>query len=324
MMVYDFALSAGPVEVAVIGILQAAGIFALAPLLTGIMRKVKAKTQKRVGVSVIQPYYDLLKLLKKDEVVSEHASWIFSWAPWVVAASTMAAALFVPVFVPFSPVSSAGDILVVLGLFALARFFTMLAGIDTASAFGGIGVSREMMMSSLAEPGLFLTVFVVSLTFGGTNLTSLVGAAAVSGVTIAPSLLFGLIAFFIIALAETGRLPFDNPATHLELTMVHEAMVLEYSGRGLALIQWSQSIKQLLLLGLMVDLFLPIGMPASIDSGLPLLGLGAGAVVFKVVLLAAGVSYLETRVAKWRLFRLPDLFTMAIASAMVGMVLFYL
>ena len=141
-------------------------------------------------------------------------------------------------------------------------------------------------MSSLAEPGLFLTVFVVSLTFGGTNLTSLVGAAARSGVVIAPSMLFGLIAFFIITLAETGRLPFDNPATHLELTMVHEAMVLEYSGRSLALIQWSQSIKQLLLLGLMVDLFLPLGMPTSVDAGLPLLGLGAAAVLVKVVVLA--------------------------------------
>jgi len=324
LIAYDLALSTEAVKIAAMGILQAVGIFALAPLLTGVMRKVKARTQKRIGASFVQPYYDLLKLLKKDEVVSEHGSWVFRWAPWVVASSTMAAALFVPVFVPFSPFSSAGDILVVLGLFALARFFVMLAGIDTASAFGGIGVSREMMMSSLAEPGLFLTVFVVSLTFGGTNLTSLVGAAARTGVVIAPSMLFGLIAFFIITLAETGRLPFDNPATHLELTMVHEAMVLEYSGRGLALIQWSQSIKQLLLLGLLVNLFLPIGMPASADSGLPLLGLGVAAVLIKVVLLAAIVAYLETRVAKWRLFRLPDLFTMAIASAMVGMVLFYL
>lgn len=310
--------------IAVVGILQAAGLFALAPLLTGVMRKVKARTQKRIGASVVQPYYDLVKLLRKDEVVSEHASWVFRWAPWVVASATMTAALFVPVFVPFSPFSAAGDVLVVLGLFALARFFVMLAGIDTANAFGGIGVSREMMLSSLAEPGLFLTVFVVSLTLGGTNLTSLVGAAARLGVVVAPSMLFGLIAFFIITMAETGRLPFDNPATHLELTMVHEAMVLEYSGRGLALIQWSQSIKQLLLLGLMVDLFLPLGMPSSADVGLPMLGLGAGAVVVKVILVAVGIAYLETRVAKWRLFRLPDLFSMAIASAMVGMVLFYL
>jgi len=308
LIAYDITLGADAVKITVIGILQAAGIFALAPLLTGVMRKVKAKRQKRVGASVIQPYYDLLKLLKKDEVVSEHASWVFQWTPWIVAASTMSAALFIPIFVPFSPVSSAGDILVVLGLFALARFFVMLAGIDTPSAFGGI----------------FLTVFVISLTFGGTNLTSLVGAAAQSGVVIAPSVLFGFIAFFIITLAETGRLPFDNPATHLELTMVHEAMVLEYSGRGLALIQWSQSIKQLLLLGLMVDLFLPIGMPASADASLALLGFGAAAVVVKVVLLAVVISYLETRVAKWRLFRLPDLFTMAIASAMVGMIVFYL
>jgi formate hydrogenlyase subunit 4 len=324
LIAYDITLGADAVKITVIGILQTAGIFALAPLLTGVMRKVKAKRQKRVGASVIQPYYDLLKLLKKDEVVSVHASWVFQWTPWIVAASTMSAALFIPIFVPFSPVSSAGDILVVLGLFALARFFVMLAGIDTASAFGGIGVSREMMMSSLAEPGLFLTVFVISLTFGGTNLTSLVGAAAQSGVVIAPSVLFGFIAFFIITLAETGRLPFDNPATHLELTMVHEAMVLEYSGKGLALIQWSQSIKQLLLLGLMVDLFLPIGMPASADASLALLGFGAAAVVVKVVFLAVVISYLETRVAKWRLFRLPDLFTMAIASAMVGMIVFYL
>ena len=311
-------------EVAVTGILQAVGLFALAPLLTGVMRKIKARTQKRIGASVVQPYYDLLKLLRKDEIVSEHASWVFRWAPWVVVSSTMAAALFVPVFVPFSPFSAGGDVLVVLGLLALARFFVMLAGIDTASAFGGIGVSREMMLSSLAEPGLFLTVFVVSLTLGGTNLTSLVGAAARLGVVVAPSMFFGLIAFFIITLAETGRLPFDNPATHLELTMVHEAMVLEYSGRGLALIQWSQSIKQLLLLGLMVDLFLPLGMPSSVDAGLWLLGLGAAVAVVKVILVAMVIAYLETRVAKWRLFRLPDLFSMAIASAMVGMVLFYL
>ena len=138
-------------------------------------------------------------------------------------------------------------------------------------------------------------------------------------------MLFGLIAFFIITLAETGRLPFDNPATHLELTMVHEAMVLEYSGRSLALIEWSQSTKQLLLLALLVNLFLPLGMPASIDAGLPLLGLGAAAPSSSRWPSSRSRSpIVETRVAKWRLFRLPDLFTMAIASAMVGMIFFYL
>jgi formate hydrogenlyase subunit 4 len=299
-------------------------VFALAPLFTGIMRKVKARTQKRMGASVVQPYYDLLKLMKKDEVVSEQTSWVFRAAPWVIASSTVAAALFVPVFLPFSPLSAAGDVLVVLGLFALARFFMMLAGIDAGSAFGGIGTSREMMMSALAEPGLFLTVFVVSLTLGGTNLTGLVDAASRSGVAIAPSMLFGLIAFFVIILAETGRLPFDNPATHLELTMVHEAMLLESSGRSLALMQWSQSTKQLVLFALLVNLFVPLGMPDSIGAGPLQLAGGALAVLLKLGLLAVLVAYVETRVAKWRLFRLPDLLTVAIASGMVGMVFHYL
>lgn len=318
MIVYDIILSTEAVKVTVIGLLQAAGIFALAPLLTGVMSKVKARTQKRVGASVVQPYYDLLKLLKKDEVVSEHASWVFSWAPWVVAASTMTAALFVPVFVPFSPISSAGDILVVLGLFALARFFTMLAGIDTATAFGGIGVSREMMMSSLAEPGLFLTVFVVSLTFGGTNLTSLVGAAAVSGVTIAPSLLFGLIAFFIITLAEMGRLPFDNPATHLELTMVHEAMVLEYAGPDLALVKLGQSMRLVVLLALFADLFVPWGIATSPGPGH--LAVGLVTTVAKVAGLGAALAILEVTVAKLRLFRVPELLAGAFVLSVLAVV----
>jgi len=319
-----FTTGADSLKVVAIGALQVVAVFAFAPLLTGIMRKVKARTQKRIGASVFQPYYEISKLWSKDEVVSDYSSWVFRSAPWVVALATITAALFIPVFVPFSPFSAAGDVLLVIGLLALARFFTMLAGIDAASAFGGIGTSREMMISSLVEPGLFLTIFVVSLTLGGTDLTSLVGAAARSGVVIAPSMLFGLISFFIIILAETGRLPFDNPATHLELTMVHEAMVLEYSGRSLALIEWSQSTKQLVLLALLANLFLPLGMPTSIDVGLLPLGLGALAVLAKVALISVLVAYVETRVAKWRLFRVPDLLTVAIASAMVGMIFFYL
>jgi formate hydrogenlyase subunit 4 len=319
-----FITDAEALKVVTIGALQVVAVFALAPLLTGIMRKVKARTQKRVGASVFQPYYELSKLWIKDEVVSDYSSWIFRSTPWIVAVATITAVLFIPVFVPFSPFSAAGDVLLVLGLLALARFFTMLAGIDAASAFGGIGTSREMMMSSLVEPGIFLTIFVVSLTLGGTDLTSLVDAAAQSGIVIAPSMLFGLISFFVIILAETGRLPFDNPATHLELTMVHEAMVLEYSGRSLALIEWSQSTKQLVLLALLANLFLPLGMPTSVAAGPLHLGLGALAALAKLVLLAMAVAYSETRVAKWRLFRVPDALTVAIASAMVGMIFFYL
>ncbi|HKT22401.1 MAG TPA: NADH-quinone oxidoreductase subunit H, partial [Nitrososphaerales archaeon] len=284
----------------------------------------KARTQKRRGAGVLQPYYDLLKLMRKDEVVSDNASWVFRAAPWVVCVSTLAAALFVPVFLPFSPLSVAGDVLLVLGLFALARFFTMLAGIDAGSPFGGIGTSREMMFSSLVEPGIFLAVFVVSLTLGGTNLTSLVDAAARTGATIVPSMVFGLIAFLLIVMAETGRIPFDNPATHLELTMVHEAMLLEYSGRGLALMEWAQSAKQLILFGLLVDIFVPFGMPSSANAGLFALLAGASAVLVKVGLLAAGIAYIETRVAKWRVFRLIDLLSLAVASGMVGIVFHYL
>jgi formate hydrogenlyase subunit 4 len=306
-----------------VGIAQPVVLVALAPLLTGIMRKIKSRTQKRVGAGIFQPYYDLFKLMKKDEVVSDQSSWVFRSAPWVMMVAMVTAALFVPAFVPFSLFGSAGDALVVIGMFGLARFFTMLAGLDVASAFGGLGSSREMMISSLAEPALFLAIFVVSLTLGGTGLTGLVGAAAQSaGTVIAPAMLFALIGFFIVILAETGRIPFDNPATHLELTMVHEAMVLEYSGKSLALIQWSHSIKQIILLALLVNIFVPFGMPVN-TSGWQAAA-GAGAFLAKIVALAALVAYVETRVAKWRLFRVPDLLVIAIASSMIGVIFFYL
>ena len=202
MTVYDLVL----------GVLQTCSILAMAPLMTGIMRKVKARTQKRRGSGVLQPYYELSKLFKKDEVASDQSSWIFRYAPWVMLVSTITAALFIPVFLPFSPFSSDGDILVVLGLFALANFFMMLAGLDTASAFGGLGSSREMMMAALIEPALFITIFVISLTLGGTNLTALVSAAASSGFLIAPSMLFALIAFLVIFLAETEHPPLCDSA----------------------------------------------------------------------------------------------------------------
>ncbi|MGA2874189.1 MAG: NADH-quinone oxidoreductase subunit H [Nitrososphaerales archaeon] len=327
MAMYDLALALNALDVAkdVLGVLQVCSILALAPLMTGIMRKVKARTQKRRGSSVIQPYFELLKLMKKDEVVSDQSSWIFRYAPYVMLVSTITAALFIPVFLPFSPFSSVGDILVVLGLFALANFFMMLAGLDTASAFGGLGSSREMMLSALIEPALFITIFVVSLTLGGTNLTALVGASASTGLVIAPSMLFALIAFAVIFLAETGRLPFDNPATHLELTMIHEAMVLEYSGKGLAMVQWAQSIKQLILLTLIVNLFFPIGMPVQISNVMiSPIALSIASYLAKVALLAAIMAYAESRVAKWRMFRLPDLLSVAIASSMVGVVFHFL
>jgi formate hydrogenlyase subunit 4 len=309
------------VEIA-IGIIQVLVLIVLSPLITGIMRKTKAKTQKRIGFSVFQPYYDIVKLIRKDEVVSDQSSWIFRSAPWVNFVAIGAAAFFIPVFLSHSPFGVVGDLLLVIGLFGLARFFTMLAGLDVASAFGGLGSSREMMISVLLEPALFLTIFVVALTYGGTNLSTMIGAASNSALLPHPQLIFAAIAMFIIILGETGRLPFDNPATHLELTMVHEAMILEYSGKSLALIEWSQSIKQIILFALIANIFVPWGISSSVS--VPALGIGILAFVVKISIFAVFVAFTESSIAKWRLFRLPDLISIAIASSMIGIVFFYL
>lgn len=304
-----------------IGVIQTLVLLVLAPLLTGIMRKTKARTQKRIGSSILQPYYDMVKLMRKDEVVSESSSWIFRASPWINFVSVVTAACFIPVMIFYSPFGLAGDILVVVGLFGLGRFFTLLAGLDVASSFGGLGSSREMMMSALIEPALFITIFAVSVTLGGTNLSTMV-ESAVHSTILAPSIIFAAISLFIIILAETGRLPFDNPATHLELTMMHEATVLEYSGKSLALIEWSQSIKQIVLLGLFVNLFVPFGM--STVASFALLGIGLMFFITKTVFLSIFIAFIETKVAKWRLFRVPDLISMAIASSIIGVIFFYL
>lgn len=306
----------------VIGIIQAIVIMALSPLMTGIMRKTKARTQKRVGSGILQPYYDITKLLRKDEVVSDQSSWIFRISPWINFVAIGTAAFFIPVFLIYSPFGLVGDLLLVIGLFALARFFTMLAGLDVSSTFGGLGSSREMMISALLEPAIFLAVFVVAITYGGTNLSTIVEAASNSALLSHPQLIFAAIAMFVVVLGETGRLPFGNHATHLELTMVHEAMVLEYSGKSLALVEWSQSIKQLILFALIVNIFVPWGISSSVEPSA--IGIGLFTFVIKVSTLAVGIAFLESSVAKWRLFRLPDLVSIAIASSMIGLVFYYI
>src|SRR5574340_61083 len=306
----------------ILGIIQALILMALSPLVTGIMRKTKARTQKRVGFSIFQPYYDMVKLVRKDEVVSDQRSWIFRCTPWVNFATIGTAAFFIPVFLSHSPFGLVGDLILVIGLFGLAMFFTMIAGLDVSSAFGGIGSSREMMTSVILEPALFLAIFVVALTYGGTNLSTLVEAASTSPLLPHPPLIFAAIAMFVIMLRETGRLPFGNHATHLELTMMHEAMVLEYSGKSLALMDWSQSIKQIILFTLIANIFVPWGISSSI-SAVPL-GLGLLAFMIKISIFAVSVAFLESSIAKWRLFRIPDLISVAIASSLIGLVLYYL
>ena len=258
-------------------VLQTVLLLALAPLVSGCIRNWKAKLQNRRGPRVWQPYFDLIKFLRKDMVISEHASWVFSAAPYVVFISALLAGLMVPMVTAQAPLSLFGGVLAVVGLLALGRFFLALGGLDPASAFGGMGSSREMTIAAIAEPALMLAIFTVAITAGSTDLSQMVPAAQQPGWNLLnPTHVLAFAALFIVLLAETGRIPVDNPATHLELTMIHEAMLLEYSGRYLALMEWGASIKQLVLMALLVNIFLPGGHGDRLSA----LALGLGLAVF--------------------------------------------
>ncbi len=295
-------------------LLQTALLLLLAPLLSGCIRNWKAKLQNRRGPRVWQPYLDLLKFLRKDMVISEHASWIFRAMPFVLFFSTILAGLIVPLVSSTAPLSLFGDALALVGLLALGRFFLALGGLDPGSAFGGMGSSREMTISAIAEPALMLAIFTVAITAQSTNLSQmLVAAQGPTWKLLNPAHLLAFAALFIVLLAETGRLPVDNPATHLELTMIHEAMILEYSGRYLALIEWSASIKQLVLMGLLVNLFFPLGIAADLQPGSLMISFLW--FLAKLLALAGAVVLVETTNAKLRLFRIPDLLSAAFILA---------
>ncbi|OIO59498.1 MAG: formate hydrogenlyase [Alphaproteobacteria bacterium CG_4_10_14_0_2_um_filter_63_37] len=287
----------------------------LAPLATGLLRWFKAHLQNRQGPPLLQPYRDLLKLLAKQPLVPEPSSWIFRAAPYIGFAAIVVAAAIVPVLSIPSPLTALGDVIVLAALFALARFFTALAALDTGTPFGGMGASREMSIASLAEPAMLMAIFVLSLAAHSTNLSVMIDSTLNAGLVLRPSVAFALIAMVLVALAETGRLPVDNPATHLELTMIHEAMVLEYSGRYLALIEWAQQIKLLLFVTLILNLFAPWGIAdAAGDWWIALV-----AWVLKVVALLGLLGVLETTVAKMRIFRVPEYLGAAFAIGMLGM-----
>lgn len=304
-----------------IAIFQIIVIIALAPLSNGIMKKVKAFFQIRKGQSIFQPYYDIAKLLRKDSVVSENASWIFHAAPIISFVAILTAGLLIPIYISDMPFSFAGDLIAVVYLFALARFFTALASLDTGSSFGGMGGSREMFVASVVEPAMMLSIFAITLNLGSTNLgyisqtVSSMGLAAVS-----PYHLLAFVALFIIAIAETGRIPVDNPATHLELTMIHEAMILEYSGKQLALVELGAMMKQLLVFSLLANIFFPWG----ISSGATAAGIAVALVAFliKIGILGAAMAMVETSTAKWRLFRLPDLLSVSLMLSFLALVSF--
>ena len=299
-------------------------MLAVAPGIVGLIRKVKARFECRRGASLFQPYADLAKLFRKQPVVSSTASWIFTAAPYVVFAATMAAGLLVPVFASQVPLNFAGNIIALVYLLALGTFFLILAGLDAGSAFGGMGGSRESIIASLAEPAMIMAVFAIALTTGSTNLSTIVHKTALmEGIVTDPSPhLMALAALFIVAIAETGRVPVDNPATHLELTMIHEAMVLEYSGRYLALIEWASGLKLLVFLTLIVNVFAPWGIATTFAPGA--LALGLAAYLVKVAGLAAVIGTMECMFAKMRLFRLTDLLGAAFILALLGLLFFYI
>ncbi len=300
-------------------LLQTALLLALAPLISGCIKNWKAKLQNRRGVRVWQPYFDLAKFLRKDMVISEHASWIFRVVPYVLFISTLLAGLMVPMVSVSAPLSLFGGALAFVGLLALGRFFLALGGLDPASAFGGMGSSREMTIAAVAEPALMLAIFTVAIAaHKSTNLSQmLIAAQGPTWKLLNPAHVLAFAALFIVLLAETGRIPIDNPATHLELTMIHEAMILEYSGRYLALVEWSASVKQLVLMALLANIFFPIGI--ATDSSAASLGLSLGWFMVKLLALAGAVVLVETTNAKLRLFRVPDLLSAAFILATLAL-----
>jgi len=299
-------------------LLQLVLLLALAPLLSGCIKNWKAKLQNRRGPRPWQPYLDLAKFLRKDMVISEHASWVFRLTPQLLFLSTLLAGLMMPLVSAQAPLSLFGGALALIGLLALGRFFLALAGLDPASAFGGMGSSREMTISAVAEPALVLALFTVAIGAGSTNLSQMVNAAqGPAWKLLNPAHLLAFAALFIVLLAETGRLPVDNPATHLELTMIHEAMILEYSGRYLALVEWSASIKQLVLMALLVNVFFPIGLATALTP--QALGISAVWLLAKLLALSAAVVLVETTNAKLRLFRVPDLLSVAFILATLAL-----
>jgi formate hydrogenlyase subunit 4 len=307
-----------------VALLQMVVLLSASPFIVGLIRKVKARLQCRRGANVLQPYADLAKLFRKEVVISTTTSWIFTAAPYIIFGSTLTAGMLVPLFTSTMPLNFAGNIIALVYLLALGTFFLMLAGLDAGSAFGGMGSSREAIIASLAEPAMMLSIFAIALSAGTTNLSRIVHKTALfEGIAAAPPpYLMAFATLFIVALAETGRVPVDNPATHLELTMIHEAMTLEYAGRYLALVEWASAMKLLVFLALLVNIFAPWGIATSITPGA--IAVGLAAFLAKVSVLAVIIGMIESMFAKLRLFRLTDLLGTAFILALLALVFFYL
>jgi len=303
-------------------LLQMTLVIALAPALTGLVRKAKAQLQRRRGPTPWQPYRDLYRLARKEAVVAESASWLFRFVPYLVFAATWVAAALVPTFATGLLFSWSADLIAIVALLGAARFFLALAGLDVGTSFGGLGASREAMFATFAEPAMITIVFSLALIAGSTQLSTVAAVMTSSGVGLRVTLGMALIALIIVALAENGRIPVDNPATHLELTMVHEAMVLEYSGRHLALIELAAMLKLLLYVSIIACVFMPWGLAignASIAARL----IGAGLYIVKLAIAGLALAGFETSIAKMRIFRVPDFVGAALMLGFLGALLLF-
>jgi formate hydrogenlyase subunit 4 len=311
-VIYDFAVQGAQMLV----------VLLLAPLLTGLVRKVKARLLRRRGPPLLQPYRDLVRLLRKEVVLAENASWLFRVIPYLVFAATWVAAALVPTFQSGLLFSWSADLIAIIALLGSARFFLALAGLDVGTSFGGIGSSREVMIASLAEPAMLMAVFTLALIAGSTQLSTVAAFMTTSDVGLRVSLGLALFALIMVAIAENARIPIDNPATHLELTMVHEAMVLEYSGRHLALIDLASELKLLLYISLIGCVFAPWGM-APAGAELPALAIGFVAYLAKLAVGGILLALFETAIAKMRVFRVPEFLGAALMLGLLATLLLF-
>lgn len=306
----------------IIEILQIVILLATAPLFVGWIRMLKCWFQGRISASLFQPYRDIVKLFSKDVVLAENASWIFRFTPYLVFGTTVLAGGIIPILSVDLPLSATADVIALVALFAMARFFTALAGMDIGTAFGGMGSSREMTIASLAEPAMLMAIFTVSLVSHSTSLPQIVQVLGYGPLVLRPSLAFALLSFILISLAETGRVPVDNPATHLELTMIHEAMMLEYSGRHLALMEWAGMMKLFLFAALGIASFFPWGIAAignltAVPSAFLFL-------IIKLGIIGLVIVMIETGLAKMRIFRVTEFLGSAFLFAALGMLSYFM
>ncbi len=303
-------------------LLQNVLVLLAAPLLLGWINQCRAWLQNRNGAGMLQPYRNLLKLFHKDAVLAHNASQLFRTTPYILFACMWLAAALVPVLATDLPLSPAVDVIALVGIFALARVFISLAAMDIGTAFGSLGARREMLVGFLAEPALLMVLFTASTISQSTSLITIVETLAHKQFVLYPSMTFAAVAFVMVLLAENARVPVDNPSTHLELTMIHEAMVLEYSARHLALVEWASALKLLAYMAIGIALFIPYGIAEAGNwNALPA---AIALLTFKLLLAGAGLAFIETISAKMRIFRVPEFMGTAFLLAVLGLLTHFL